>query len=105
MKRNLLLLAAFGLLVTIPANSAVTIEELTGAEYMINSGYSETAAEDVFVMKNRANGKAVEPLYEKNQNKFVKACKRFFAYIDPVMDNPDNRLHHDIKRSVSPSDL
>lgn len=105
MKRNLLFLAVLGLLITIPANSAVTVEEITDAEYMINAGYSQGTAEDVFVMKNRMGGKTVEPLYEKNQNKFVKACKRFFAYIDPVMDDPDNRLHHDIRRSSSPADL
>ena len=105
MKRSLLFLAILSMLVTIPANSAVTVEETSDAEYMINSGYSQATAEDVFMMKNRVNGKPIEPLYEKDQNKFVKACKRFFAYIDPVMDDQDNRLHHDIKRSPSATDL
>ena len=94
-----------GVLITIPANSAVTVEETTDAEYLINSGYSQVVAEDVFIQKNRAKGKPVEPLYEKSQNKFVKACKKLHAYIDPAIDVPDERLHHDIRLSPSPADL
>ena len=105
MKRNLLFLGILGLLITIPANSAVTLEEVTDAEYIINAGFSQALAEDVFMQKNRVNGKPIEPLYEKNQNVFVKACKRFFAYIDPAADIQEERLHHDIRRSSSPSDL
>jgi hypothetical protein len=56
------------------------------------------------MQKNRVNGKPIEPLYEKSQNKFIKACKRFYAYIDPGIDTPD-RLHHDIKPSPSITDL
>jgi hypothetical protein len=105
MKRSLLYLSILGLLVTIPANSAVTVEETTDAEYIINAGYSQATAEDIFMQKNRMNGKSIEPLYEKSHNKFVKACKKLHAYIDPGIDNPDERLHHDIKRSPSASDL
>ena len=104
MKKSLLYLAILGVLITIPANSAVTVEEMTDAEYLINSGYSQLTAEDIFMQKNRANGKPIEPLYEKSQNKFVKACKKIYAYIDPSVDEVD-RLHHDIKPSPSISDL
>ena len=90
---------------TIPANSAVTVEEMTDAEYVINAGYSQAFAEDIFMQKNRVTSKAIEPLYEKSQNKFIKACKRIYAYIDPACDVPDERLHHDVKRSPSASDL
>ena len=61
-------------------------------------------AEDVFMLKNRANAKPVEPLYEETQNKLVKAWKKVYAYIDPSQDSHD-RLHHDIKRSPSWTDL
>lgn len=105
MKRSLLYLTILGVLITIPANSAVTVEEMTDAEYVINAGYSQAVAEDIFIQKNRATGKAIEPLYEKSQNKFIKACRKLYAYIDPAVDNPDERLHHDIKRSPSASDL
>lgn len=105
MKRSLLYLTILGVLVTIPANSAVTVEEMTDAEYVINAGYSQAVAEDIFMQKNRVTGKAIEPLYEKTQNKFIKACKKLHAYIDPAIDIPDERLHHDIRLSPSPADL
>ena len=89
---------------TIPAHASMTVEESTDAEYLINSGFSQLTAEDVFMQKNRVTGKPIEPLYEKSQNKFIKACKRFYAYIDPGIDTPD-RLHHDIKQSPSITDL
>ena len=102
MKRSLLLvLCTF---VAIPAMAAVTVEESTDVEYLLNSGYSQLTAEDVFMQKNRVGGKAVEPLYEKSQNKFVNVCKKIYAYIDPSIDEPD-RLHHDIKPSPSFTDL
>ena len=104
MRRELLfglLLAAF---LTTPCFAAVTVEETTDAEYLLNSGYSEITAEDVFVLKNRANGKPVEPLYEKSQNKFVKFCRNVFSYIDSAQDNPD-RLRHDIKNYPTWTDL
>ena len=97
----LLVLCTF---VAIPAMAAVTVEESTDVEYLLNSGYSQLTAEDVFMQKNRVGGKAIEPLYEKSQNKFVNVCKKIYAYIDPSIDEPD-RLHHDIKPSPSFTDL
>ena len=49
MKKSLLYLAILSVLVTIPANSAVTVEEMTDAEYLINSGYSQLTTEDIFM--------------------------------------------------------
>lgn len=104
MRRNLLFLAALCAFIAAPAMAAVTVEETTDAEYLINSGYSQAVAEDVFMTKNRVSGKPIEPLYEKSQNKFVRVCKKFYAYIDPAVDT-DDRLHHDIHMSPSFSDL
>jgi len=104
MRKNLLFVLMLSALVSVPAIAAVTVEESTEPEYLINSGYSQLTAEDVFMQKNRVNGKPVEPLYEKSQNKFVKACKKFYAYLDPSIDEPD-RLHHDVSPSPSISDL
>lgn len=105
MRRNLLFLLALIAFMTVPARAAVTVEESTDAEYLINSGYSQATAEDVFMQKNRLAGQPIEPLYEKNQNRFVKACRKLYSYIDPSIDNPDDRLHHDIHLSPSVSDL
>ena len=104
MKKNLLFAVALSILLTLSAKAAVTVEETTDAEYIINSGYSQIMAEDVFVQKTRVNGKPIEPLYEKNQNILVRAWKKLYAYIDPAQELPDN-IHHDIKNSPSYSDL
>ncbi|MCQ2754135.1 MAG: hypothetical protein MJ231_03705 [bacterium] len=103
MKRNLLL-AVITVLFAVPTMASITVEEMTEPEAIINSGYSQAFAEDVFVTKNRATSKPVEPLYEKSQNKFVKACKFIYAYIDPAQDEYD-RIHHDVKLSPDKSDL
>jgi len=104
MKRNLLFLAVILLGVSLQATAGVTVTESTDTEYLINSGYSQAVAEDVFVQKNRINGKTIEPLYETSQNKFVNCMKKFYAYIDPAQDTPD-RVHHDIKLAPSYTDL
>lgn len=104
MRKNLLFVAVLAMFVALPTMAAVTVEETTDAEYLINAGYSQMTAEDVFMQKNRVNGKPVEPLYEKSQNAFVRACKKFYAYLDPSQDEMD-RLHHDIKPYPAASDL
>lgn len=105
MRRNLLLGLALLVMTASTTMAAVTIEESTDAEYLINSGFSQALAEDVFMQKNRIAGKPIEPLYDRNQNKFVRFCKRFYAYLDPAQDNFEERLHHDINLSPSATDL
>ena len=103
MKRALFLLTILGLC-TIPSSATITVEETTDAEALINAGFSQSLAEDVFVQKNRITGQPIEPLYEKSQNKFVKICRKFHAYLDPGVENYDH-IHHDISRSPSMLDL
>ena len=104
MRKELIFGIALVALLTAPCMAAVTVEESTDAEHLINQGYSQAFAEDVFVQKNRVNGKPIEPLYEKSQNKFIKFCRALYAYTDPAQDTYD-RLHHDIKNAPSYSDL
>ena len=104
-KRNLLFLMVLSAFCVMPTMASMTVEESTDAEYLINAGYSQAVAEDIFMLKNRANGKAIEPLYEKSQNKFVRFCKKVYAYMDPAYSEPDARLHHDVNLSPSASDL
>ena len=89
---------------TIPCLAAVTVEETTDAEHLINAGYSQCFAEDVFIQKNRAMSKPIEPLYEKSQNIFVKGFRKLFGYVDPAQEEYD-KLHHDVKLSPSFTDL
>ncbi len=104
MKRNLFIVLALFMAVSISANAAVTPEQLTDPEYVINSGFSEATAEEIMIMKNRVDGKPCEPLYDKKQNKAVRWLKKFYAGIDPAIDS-EERLHHDIKQSPSFTDL
>lgn len=104
MKRSLFILFALMIILAVPTQAAVTVEQTTDAEYLINAGYSEAMAEDVFILKNRSTGKPIEPLYEKSQNFIAKSWRKLCAYIDPARENYD-RIHHDIKLSPSTSDL
>ena len=103
--RKVLLVFAILAVTNICANASVTIEQSTDPEYLINSGYSEAMAEDVFMSKNRVKGQTIEPLYEKSNNKFVRFWKNAFSYIDPALDNSEERYHHDIHLSPSWRDL
>lgn len=104
MKRNLLLAIILSAFVTIPAMASMTVEQSTDAEYLINSGYSKSVAEDVFMEKNRANGNPIEPLYPSKYDKVKKGYKWFWGYVDPSIDRAD-RIHHDIQPSPSFADL
>ena len=104
MKRILFLSIASLAFFATPSLADVTVEQTTDAEYLINSGFSQAVAEDVFMLKNRANGNAIEPLYEKSQNKFVKGWRKFYSYFDSAQDAVD-RIHHDTKLVPHYSDL
>ena len=104
MKRNLIFAIVLAAFITVPAMAVITVEETTDAECMINNGFSQAMAEDVFMMKNRVLNKPIEPLYEKSQNVLVRGWRKFYSYLDPTQDTYD-RLHHDIKRQPSFSDL
>ena len=79
MKKSLFVaLFLIGVLI-LPAKSAVTVEEMTDTEHLINSGYSQMFAEDVFVQKNRLTGQPIEPLYEKSENRVTRILKTIYA--------------------------
>ena len=104
MKRNLLLAIILSAFVTIPVLASITAEQSTDAEYLINSGYSQAMAEDVFMQKNRSTGKPIEPLYTKKTDGITKVYKWIWGYFDPTIDRAD-RIHHDIQQSPSFADL
>ena len=104
MKRNLLFGILLSVVLVYPATAGVTVQQSTEPEYLINSGYSEAVAEDVFMEKNRVNGKRIEALYPKATNPFTKFCRAFYGYTDSGIDTYD-RIHHNIKLSPSWSDL
>ena len=104
MKRSLLFGFVLAIFMVSPAIAAVTIEEASDTECLINSGYSQALAEDVFVQKNRASGIPPEALYEKSDNFFIKCWRKLYSYADPAQEAPD-RIHHDIKLAPHYTDL
>ncbi len=104
MKRNLLIILALFVAISMRAEASVTPEQSTDPEYLINGGYSEAAAEEVSIMKNRISGKPIEPLYDKKHGKFYRFCRNLYGYLDPSVDT-DERIHHDIQMSPSWRDL
>ena len=106
MRRNLLLVLALFSVLCISARAEVTPQQVTDPEYMINGGYSEAAAEEVYIIKNRIDGKPAEPLYQTktSNNKFVRFLKNCYSYLDPSQDS-EQRYHHDIQQSPHWSDL
>lgn len=105
MRRRVLLLSlVLSAVAFLPSMAAVTVEQTTDAEYMINQGYSNMMAEDVFMEKNRATGRPIETLYSKDSNVLVRGWRAFWGYFDPALESYD-RIHHNIKPSPSFSDL
>lgn len=104
MKRTLFLAIILSAFAAIPATASVSVEQTTDAEYLINSGYSQIMAEDVFMEKNRNTGKPIEPLYTKKTDGIAKVYKWIWSYFDPTIDRAD-RIHHDIQPSPSFADL
>ena len=103
MRKNLLLVLALFTFACIQSNAAVTVEQSTEPDYIVNSGYSEATAEEIMLIKNRVNGKPAEPVYEKH-NKFVRFCRNLYGYLEPAQDT-DERIHHDIHMSPNYRDL
>lgn len=104
MRRNLFLVLALFTALCLGARADITPAQQTDPEYLINNGYSEAAAEQVLIQKNRIAGEPCEPLYEKKHNKFVRFLRNCYSYLDPAVDN-DERYHHDIHQSPDVRDL
>lgn len=103
MRRVLLSLLALTTFACVQTIAAVTPEQVTEPDYVINSGYSEATAEEILIAKNRVAGKPAEPLYDRKYNRFIRFCRNVYGYIDPSIDT-DERIHHDIHLSPSPRD-
>ena len=104
MKKNLILVMALFTFTCVQSNAAITVEQMTEPDYIINNGYSEATAEEIMLIKNRTNGKPAESASLKSRNKFVRFCRNLYGYLDPAQDT-DERIHHDIHMSPSYKDL
>ena len=104
MRRNLFLVLALFTALCLGARADITPAEQTSPEYIINNGYSEAAAEQILIQKQRVAGEPVEPLVEQKHNRFVRFLQSCYSYLDPGVDNQE-RYHHDIHQSPSFYDL
>ena len=104
MKRSLLLVLVLFAFSCVQSNAAVTVQQLTEPDYVVNNGYSEATAEEVMLIKNRNNGKPAEPIFDKKYNKFTRFWRNVYGYLDPACDT-DERIHHDIHQSPNFKDL
>ena len=104
MERKLVLSLAMATILCLQSHAAISSNQLTEPDYVINNGYSEATAEEIMLIKNRTNGKPYEPISDKKHNKFVRFCRNVYGYIDPAQDT-DERMHHDVHMSPSVKDL
>lgn len=104
MRRSLILLIAICSAFCLKSFASVSSNQMTEPEYVINSGYSEAAAEEILKVKSRAAGQPVEPLYDKSYNRATRFFRNIYGYLDPSQDT-DERLHHDIHQSSNWKDL
>jgi hypothetical protein len=104
--KKLLLIA---MLATIPAvaQAAVSVDQTTNPEVIMNNGYSKQTADMINVGKARATGRAYltddEKAY-KNQNAFVRFWRKLYVYTDPAAEDY-SFYHHDTKTTPSYTDL
>ena len=107
MKTKLLLIAVLFAGLQLHSGAAVTVEETTSKNFLINSGYSETLSDSVGLGKAWATGQEyytdAEKRY-KNSNGFVRFWKKTYAYLDPAAED-FSFYHHNIHSTPHIDDL
>jgi len=79
--KSLLILAAFA--ITTTQASAITVNEASSQQYLINHGYSKETARLVELQKKQVNG---EPVYDTKPMK-VRWLRKIHSYLDPAIDD------------------
>ena len=105
--RQILLIASFMMLVPLSANSAVTVDQSTSKDYVVNQGYSEETYETITVEKNRGVGKEYYTAREKRDRelpKVVRFFRKFYSYTDPGAED-FSFYHHNFSTTPSYTDL
>lgn len=102
-----LLLVAIAVSIPVMAQAAISVDEMTNSAALKNNGYSEQVTDAVNVSKARANNQEYYTADEeafRNQNKFVRFWRKFYAYMDPAAEDY-SMYHHDTTTSPSYTDL
>lgn len=102
-----LLLFAIAVSIPVMAQAAVSVDQATSTEQMLNHGFSQQTADIVNVSKARATGQEYytndEKAYNK-QNKFVRFWRKLYVYADPAAEDY-SYYHHNTDTSPSYTDL
>lgn len=107
MNKKMILVALILAFAQLQSVAVVTVQESTSGNYLINNGYSVQTADIVQVVKARTNGEEYYTADEtklKKSNKFVRFCRKFYAYFDPAAEDY-SYYHHDTKTTPSYTDL
>ena len=81
-----LLIASMVVFIPLGAYSAVTVDQATSRDYILNQGFSEDTYEIITVEKNRGVGKEYYTAAERtdrNMNPVLRFFRKFYAYTDP----------------------
>lgn len=107
MKTKLMLIAVLFAALQLQSGAAVTIDQTTSKDFLINSGYSEALSESVNLGKAWATGQEYYTDAEKNYKNssgFARFWKKTYQYFDPAAED-FSFFHHNISPTPSVDDL
>ena len=102
-----LLLIAIAALIPSIAQAAVSVDQVTNPEVMLNNGYSKQTSDIVNISKARATGQEYYTNDEKafqKQNRFVRFWRKLYVYTDPAAEDY-SFYHHNTDTTPSYTDL
>ncbi|MBR1461387.1 hypothetical protein IJ596_07155 [bacterium] len=105
--QTILLVASAMMLIPLSAHSAVTVDQTTSRDYIMNQGFSEDTYEIVTVSKNRSLGKEYYTAKERRDQelpKIVRFFRKFYTYAEPGADD-FSFYHHNQQAAPSYTDL
>ena len=83
---KVLLLTSMMMLIPLWANSAITVDQSTSKEFVMNQGFSEDTYEIITVEKNRGVGKEYYTAAERRDrelNPVLRFFRKLYSYTDP----------------------
>lgn len=104
---KILLLTSMMMLIPLCANSAVTVEQATSRDYVMNQGFSEDTYEIITVEKNRGVGREYYTASERadrNLTPLGRFFRKFYSYADPAAQD-FSFYHHNNDPAPVYSDL
>ena len=104
---KILLLVSMMAFIPLGANSAVTVDQATSRDYIMNQGFSEDTYEIITVEKNRGVGKEYYTAAERadrNMDPIRRFFRKLYAYTDPAAQD-FSFYHHNNEPTPSYTDF